>query len=442
MTRAVSAVFLLSRAAMLGDAIALAERMLVAGRFRVTFVLSGELIKTNVAFRTEYPKPSIVKDASYRVLPRGLGRLGPFRLMYLLWRFIWRRLAIRDLIFGLRPSVVVVFEDRILDPEAIWLRQLDRAGIPAVLVRYASSSNESDFWGRRGQGAYSLHRGLLAPLRRGFGQAHPEHVRRHGSESLLFYPLWESLALKIAGMADVNPWVVGGGCVARVALQGHADRLEAENSTGNYGRFVVTGQPIWDVLADGNGKHGIEHGSNARILCAVPQWAEHHQLPWDIHMRFIETLMRILSGCGGRAVLSLHPKADKATYSPLAERFGLTISEEPLIAHLKSADIFVASWSSTIRWAAMLGIPSINIDWAGQSYSLFEQLVSMPGAPSPDDFERELKGYIADPERRLRIGAALRSEAAVYGSIDGKACQRIIDLISDVLATPREQIHG
>lgn len=442
MNHAVSVVFLLSREAMLGDANILAERMLKSGRFRVTFVLSGELGKSKDGLRASSLKAEVVQDTTYRIPPRGFGKLGLLRLIYLLWRFYRRGLAVREALLDLRPAAVVVFEDRIHDPEGIWLRQLGRAGIPAILVRYASSSSESDFWSRSGRTAYSLHRGILALFRRAFAYSQPGHVRRLGAESLLFYPLWDSLALKIAGMADRNPWVVGGGCVARVALQGHSDRLEAESLTGIHGRFVVTGQPIWDELANVNGAHGLARGSGSRVLCAVPQWAEHHQLPWDVHMRFIESLMRILGECGGRAVLSLHPKADKARYLPVAKKFGLSISEKPLIAELPSADIFVASWSSTIRWAAMLGIPSINLDWAGQSYSLFEKLVSMPVARTPGEFERELTGYLADPQRRSRVGEALRAEAAIYGSIDGNACRRVIDLISDVLATPREQIHG
>lgn len=434
--------FLLSRTAMIGDANVLAGAMLRSGRFRVIYVFSGELLVREVERQSDETKPFVFEDRTYRVAPRGIGRLGPLRLIYLLWRFFRRGLAVRNVISSLRPNAVVVFEDRILDPETIWLSQLHRAGIPAILVRYASSSAESDFWGRIRRGIYSVQSGMLSPFKRAFAKGNPKHVLRQGNESLLFYPLWDSIALMLAGMADFHPWVAGGGYVARVALQGGADRLEAENLTGIRGRFVVTGQPIWDLLADSDSLHESVQGKEVRILCAVPQWGEHHQLPWEVHMRFIESLMRILGGCGGKVVLSLHPKAPKARYLPLAKRFGLAISEEPLISELKLTDIFVASWSSTIRWAAMLGIASINLDWASQSYSLFEKLRSMPVAQNPSDLERELTGLIQDPEKRMRIGKALRSEAAIYGSIDGRACSRVIDLVSDVLANPKEKAHG
>ena len=94
-------------------------------------------------------------------------------------------------------------------------------------------------------------------------------------------------------------------------------------------------------------------------------------------MARIESLFDILQATQCEVSLSLHPKASREVYEPLASRHGLRVAEASLSTILPEADIFVASWSSTLRWSAMLGIASINLDWAGQNYALFSALPSL-----------------------------------------------------------------
>lgn len=432
---------LVSRPAMVEDAGILAIELQTRGA-GVTVVLAGELAAS------ERPDPDsgfgdarIMRDVgSGRTLPAVglLARVGLFRFLLQAQRLRRRGQVIDGLLDKDRPDCLIVFDDRFIDPEALWLARAARVRIPAVLVRYALSTAESDAWTRRGRAAYSLDLGWLAWARRLFAGQYPAHMLDIGMGRQLFYSLWDSLALVMtAGMARAgNPWVVGGGALAAVAVQGQVDVAEAQQLCGPSGRFFVTGQPSWDAIAraaesrDRRRRQYLGDNEGMPLLvCALPQWAEHNQMGWPEHLELIEKLFDILGRCGCRVVLSLHPKADQTRYRAYAERHGLHIGREPLSLLLPAADIFMGSWSSTQRWAAILGIAMINLDWARHHYTLFAELRSMENSRAPDDLEPVLAALVNDQGRRERLGRALQEESLPYGRIDGMATQRVASLI-------------
>jgi hypothetical protein len=424
---------LVSRRAMREEAVVLAGA-LVHGSARVTLLLAGECANDSLDGYQVSPVGVIVEreGSGAALAPRGLWRVGPLRTLAL-WRGIRRkRQAVQRRLKMLQPDVLLVFEDRILDPEALWLAAAVDVGLPAVLIRYASSSLESDVWTRQQHPGYSLNHGLMAWGRRAYARRYPRHVLDLGAGPQLFYPLWDGCALALAGMADTHPWVVGGGAVARAIVQGPVDYREAIDCTGLADRFVPAGQPSWDLLA--SSLERPHHGrTQSKLVCAWPQWAEHNQLPWAVHMERLGKLAAILGACGAEVVLCLHPKAERSRYLGLAQRYGLVISDRPLSEELPRADLFVASWSSTLRWAAMLGVASVNLDWAAQDYDLFGELKSLPTSVTPEDLGPLLAELLELPGKRVSVGSALKQESAVYGFIDGKACERIQRLIEQVV---------
>lgn len=158
-------------------------------------------------------------------------------------------------------------------------------------------------------------------------------------------------------------------------------------------------------------------------------------------MERLARLAATLGASGAEVVLCLHPKAERSRYAELAQRHGLVISDRPLSEELPRADLFVASWSSTLRWAAMLGVAAVNLDWAEQDYDLFQGLKSLPTSVAPDDLDALIAELLAQPEKRLSLGRALREESAVYGIIDGQSCARIQRLIEQVVESTSECLH-
>lgn len=428
--RSIHCVMLLSRKAMLSEAQALSQAVLEQGASRVTLLMSGGLDDA-LYDHSDKERFTVEEEAcGSDIRPKGIWRIGPLRTVALTASVARKRRSVARRLRELQPGILVVFEDRFIDPEAIWLAEARSANVPAILVRYASSTVESDVWTRRGRRGYSLETGALAWLRRLFARRYPQHVLRDGGRRLLFYPTWDSWALAFSGLAGADPRVVGGGHLKRVAVMGTADRNAAESVTGLTERFVVTGQPSLDAMP----LVPTLPRANMRVICALPQWAEHDQLTWDQHMALLQQLAEVLGSCGAEeVVLSVHPKADRRKYDILAERHGLTISDRPLMEIISSADIFLASWSSTLRWSVMLGIPAINLDWAGQGYAASPGTEDVPLSNSPEDFRDLLYRLIVDADYRIFLGKLLRDRSAAVGALDGKACARVMNMIDEVV---------
>jgi hypothetical protein len=429
---------LASRQAMLEDARAVMAAVVRNSWPQPTLILGGELAAhAQSADFGDVPPHAARPDRSYRQrkLKNPLLRIGLFRSLFTLLEISRCRREIDRQLAELRPDVLVVFEDRVLHPEMVWLDVAARRGIPALLVRYASSSAESDAWTRRGKTAYALELGVLAWARRCFAHFYPQHELQTAWGRQLFYSLWDSAALALAGMAQLQPWVVGGGKVAAVAVQGEADRQEALSlCDAEASRFHVTGQPSWDSMAARRlqARAAPAGARKLKLVCALPQWGEHLQLPWPEHMAKILSLFEILQASQCEVSLSLHPKASREAYETLAAQYGLQVAGHSLSTILPEADIFVASWSSTLRWSAMLGIASVNLDWAGQNYALFSALPSLRLSHAPPDLPPMLAKLVHTAQERLTLGAQLQQESLVYGKIDGQAGQRVFSLLSNL----------
>lgn len=432
---------LASRQAMLEDARAVMAAVVRNSWAQPTLVLGGELAANAQSVDLgDVPLHVAQPDRSYRQrkFKNPLLRIGVLRSVFTLLEISRCRREVDRQLVELRPDVLVVFDDRVVHPEMVWLDVAARRGIPALLVRYAASSAESDAWTRRGKTAYALELGVLARARRFFAHFYPRHELQTAWGRQLFYSLWDSAALALAGMAQPQPWVVGGGKVAAVAVQGEADRQEALSlCDAEASRFHVTGQPSWDSMAARRlqaraAPDGTAGGRKLKLVCALPQWGEHLQLSWPEHMAKIQSLFEIMQATQCEVWLSLHPKASREAYETLAAQYGLQVAEHALSTILPQADIFVASWSSTLRWSAMLGIASVNLDWAGQSYTLFSALPSLRLSQGPSDLLPILVNLVHSEQELLVLGAQLQRESVVYGKIDGQAGQRVFSLLSNL----------
>ena len=237
---------------------------------------------------------------------------------------------------------------------------------------------ESDAFARRNASYLRLDRGPLAVAHRAFARRHPRHAMETEYGRMLFFSLWDCLALAAHGLHETGPWVVGGGEIDLMAVASVEDR-ETALSRGLPGeRIRVTGQASLDALhRSRSGREALRAALRTRYslrhdlpiaLCAVPHSAEHGLRSWSEHRADTRDLFQALGASGAEVLLSLHPKSEPATYQELADRFGLRLAAEPLHDILPAAEFFVAGFSSTVRWSAVLGIPTVIFDPARIGY--------------------------------------------------------------------------
>jgi len=76
----------------------------------------------------------------------------------------------------------------------------------------------------------------------------------------------------------------------------------------------------------------------------------------------------------------------------------------------------------------MLGITSINLDWANQQYTVFSKLPTLLQSKIPADLEATLVPLTQDKALRENLGNRLQKESEEFGVMNGKAGQAILSL--------------
>lgn len=447
------------RTAVLREAVALCDALEADGRFHPALLCSNAELARRAAQASPSVRLSIDFDGMRieaalnreRSVPVPLRPIQSLRQALLqrrallgpLWTMIdWLRLRRVEARLGrmldhVCPSGIFGFDDRTIVPEVLLQRQARARGIPTVLVPFAVSSIEADMQMRLDRPDHHVDSGSWKGIKRWIAQRFPEQIATHPEVGrLLFFPVWESLALVLSGFSKMRPWVPGGNLATHRGVLGDPERVEAVRLGVPAAKVSVTGQPSLDRMAQLHADRGrlrqslaAEYGLNVAqrwIICAVPQTAEEGLREWEPHLADIARLFELFSALRADVLLSLHPKSDRRRYASIAAAHGLAVARNPLSDILPAADIFQATFSSTVRWALMLGIPSVVFDPLGRRYDIYK---SVPGVAHPADWD-ELASTLAaltdnsDILGEARAAAARGGEA--IGRLDGRAGERLI----------------
>jgi hypothetical protein len=270
---------------------------------------------------------------------------------------------------------------------------------------------------------------------------YPGQVHVSPSGTFLFYPPATTLSLAAMRMLSPNPWQSGGGFSDLTGVLSEAERNRYQQMGVPKEKMIVTGQPSLDSLYQvaTNGQGLVSRLSETycidsrrkRILCAVPQLAEHGFLSWERHWKEITFLVSSLTQTGAHILLSLHPKSDPERYVFLEKQYGVRILREPLRMVLPAAHLFVATFSSTIQWAVLLGIPSVVVDFYGMNYPMYDHLPGVLKVTNKAVLVRVLRSVLENPSYYDYLKREQQKAAPTIARFDGQATQRILDLIGE-----------
>ena len=450
---------LVRRTVVLEDAAALLRALLRDGRFDPVVVcpvpaLAGRLSDaiqapmTFIDYRGDTVQPSLAPTAegarSQGSARQRLRQSYLLRSLVALSRLLVGKARMARLFRRYPARLVLVFEDRAPYPEMVFLDRARRHGAKALLVSFAASSVESDVASRRGRPEHLVDEAPWRSLKARLAAKHPQEVRTTSYGRMLFFSAPEALALSWAGLLGGRSWHFGGGAVERCTKISRDDVELARREGAPAEKLVLTGQPMMDAMYEARraaaagrraliAKYSLDP-TRPLLICAVPHAGEHALVDWQRHMDITRELFAVLGRCGAAVLLSLHPRSARATYADLARESGCSLLAERLSAALPAADIFVASYSSTVRWALMMGIPTIMADFLGLRY---EQFAGLPGSIVVGDgaaLEQALRRLVEDKDRRERMGLEAAAAAGARGEFDGRACARIIDEMRRMLA--------
>jgi len=260
-----------------------------------------------------------------------------------------------------------------------------------------------------------------------------------GKSNIFFYPPFLIEALAKNDMLPENPWVMGGGHSTFVLADGEETKERYIKLGCKPGKIIVTGHPVHDNLYSlYKNRQNLRNSLNQKysfapdkklIIIALPQLAEHGIKDWKAHwdeIRFLcDTFLQQEANC----FISLHPKMKHAKYKFIEDEYNIPISKRPLSEILPAADIFAATFSSTIQWAVLSQIPSIVFDFYGLNYTMYDYLTGTRIINKKTELPGEVEKLIKDENYYTHMAAEQKKFSGYISPFDGKCMERIADVI-------------
>lgn len=358
------------------------------------------------------------------------------------WLRIYRK-EIRDArrtIAEERPDIVIFSEPPLLGLEVALSKAAHARGIPLLVAPfYANSIIAAVNFAKLHPRFEELY--TTKPLfNRLVALMFPRLVFSYKGCQLFPQPASQLLAARLLGVSPRDSWTqIDSKSIYTIAVQGKAKYEEFLAGGAPEKQLVVTGKPLDDVLAKVAAKAVVRRAAlyerlglpdkRCLILLAVPQFAEHNILNWEEHWQAIETLMMALTTVENtNVVLSLHPRMQRDKYVYLEDKFGVHIGDESSSHLIPLCDLFVAAGSSTIDMAICSQKPVVNLQyyWPNWIYDGVEGVVTLHDEAQ---LVPALQRITGDPNEYAQLKAKVVETSSNWGVIDGKAMERLVNLV-------------
>jgi hypothetical protein len=337
------------------------------------------------------------------------------------------------------PVAILLSGDRNIFLEPALMRATQERGGLGLVIPFAYSGRDDVAYMRRNEALNRLDAPAQRGLKRWIARRYPRQVYDSPYGEVLFFTPTVTLALARAGMLPPNPWAMGGGLSDRVAVSGEDDRAASVAVGVPESKIAVTGEPSHDELHQAWRERAVLRArlcqgyaldpSRPLAIVAVPQLAEHAIVGWEQHWRDIRFLVEAVASSGASVLLSLHPKSDPEAYRFLESEFQARLLAEPLRNVLAAGDVFVATFSSTVRWAVLLGVPTVVVDFWNFAYDIYDHFGGVVKVGERAALAPLVARLVQDPAARDELRNGHRHSAARVAPFDGRACRRVIDLI-------------
>lgn len=133
-------------------------------------------------------------------------------------------------------------------------------------------------------------------------------------------------------------------------------------------------------------------------------------------------------------VISLHPSVNIEDFRYL-ESENVKIYKETIINLIPLCDLFVASVSSTIRWAIACAKPVINYDVYVYRYSDFTAVQGVVYMDKKAQYVENLRRLNEDPGYLSFLEDLIAKDAGYWGNLDGQEGRRLLQLFDQLISS-------
>jgi len=273
----------------------------------------------------------------------------------------------------------------------------------------------------------------------------PKWVRRHKNRRLFRCPPGRILAMEFAGIAPPQPWIFNSGHADAVAMESEA-MIDYYGAVGmRHDRMILTGSLSDDVMAK-----QLRNATLLRqnlcaqlhincerpiVLTALPPdffyvTGGRPQSDFKDYRTLVEfwvASLAQLTSCN--CLITLHPSVEVDSMR-WVEGGNIRIATWKTSTMVPLCDIYVASISSTIRWAIACGKPVVNYDVYRYRYTDFLGVSGVLRTEDQREFRAILERLANDEAYREEVARAQRGAAPYWGLLDGHAGDRMLEVVA------------
>jgi len=370
-------------------------------------------------------------------------------------RQLWakNRLA-KKLIRNLAPICTIISQERPYFYLPV-LKAMNDLKVPVILIPAADSSPVGCAWLRREN--YTLMAGLnddqepsdtvvgglfTVALNRLVNRWMPSQVYHSDWGKMLFYPAVQILLLKTMGMLPRSPWCDGTSFTDRIVISGADEEAMFEDFGIKPSELLFYGNHTLDELYETwldqtdirnslINDYGLDRDKKILIV-TLPRLWEQLITSEEEQWQSIREILDVLSAQDYNVVVSLHPSIIGDHYNWIEREYPVKICQESLADILVAADIFVASYSSTIRWAVGLGIPVVNVDLWSFNWKIFPNLTGIETVNNIAELDELLRRFTTNAN-----GSNLNDGSRQPGDsnsviVDGRSKERLLSYIQSL----------
>ena len=357
-------------------------------------------------------------------------------------QLLQRRVYIHEatqLIQHARPQVIVVMEDNAEGLTGVMTFAARRAGIPfIVLPDYIPNPIEPATYYRD-----SLAHQVRTLLDWLVATAYPKWAYVHGGRRMIRLPSTTILAYHLLGCDPPAPWILNSGYAKAIALDSEAMGTHYRSLGFRQDKLRIIGTAQDDRLHARFSQRAelrvaLMHELNLPVdrpvvLCAFPpdQYASSDtgSFEYRSYADLVAAWFAELAAISDRVnvIVRPHPRTAEGFLEQACPP-GVHVIWTPTEDLIPLCDLYVASVSTTIRWALGLGLPVLNYDCYRYAYGDFASAKGVLECTDRSAFSRNLQELADDASA---LAAKSLSDRQAWGQVDGQYGKRLRRLLRE-----------
>jgi hypothetical protein len=334
---------------------------------------------------------------------------------------------------ALTVRLVIVFEDNAESETSIWISAANILGLASVIIPFtiadATEPAEAHLSDPLFHVSGSKYNEWIAPVC-------PQWVIHYKGVDLVRRPGISAIASEWLGFAPPNPWILNTTFATAIAVESRAMKEHYQRAGIPDPKLVTTGSLSDDVLFKSQ-RARVDRASTTKImLCAFPPnqlTAIRPGIEFTSYADLVKFWINALnSHAGWELVVRPHPFMSDSEID-LLKSHGASISMEHTASLIPYCNLYIASVSSTIRWAISVGKPVLNYDVFAYCYRDFDNVKSVVTVSNKQRFTEAIDRLTADETYLSDLTALAERESHRWAELDGKSGDRILRLFSELI---------